>query len=202
MPRSSRPPCQICSTNESKYTCSGCLVVYCSVPCYKDHKANSCGAAARPSENSHPPPLVDEAAQPTSKEELLEDPKPLRALSSLKWPYVPEASAYPDPLERDDPKPLQLRQYEAIAMSPKLRQVIAEHPNLPALLTSIDKLRGHEREQALYKALNVTDPEIVDKSRVVQLEEDVLALRALAEAVEEAVRGDKKNALGLDWGDD
>ncbi len=87
-------------------------------------------------------------------------------------------------------------------MSPKLRQVIAEHPNLPALLTSIDKLRGHEREQALYKALNVTDPEIVDKSRVVQLEEDVLALRALAEAVEEAVRGDKKNALGLDWGDD
>lgn len=40
--------------------------------------------------------------------------KPLRPLTSLKWPYVPEPPAYADPLERDDPKPLQLRQYEAI----------------------------------------------------------------------------------------
>ena len=39
---------------------------------------------------------------------------PLRPLTSLRWPYVPEESAYPDPLKRDDPKPLQLRQYEAI----------------------------------------------------------------------------------------
>lgn len=39
---------------------------------------------------------------------------PLRPLTSLKWPYVPEESAYPDPLKRDDPKPLQLTQYEAI----------------------------------------------------------------------------------------
>lgn len=39
---------------------------------------------------------------------------PLRPLTSLKWPYVPEESAYPDPLKRDDPKPLQMRQYEAI----------------------------------------------------------------------------------------
>jgi hypothetical protein len=39
---------------------------------------------------------------------------PLRPLTSLKWPYVPEESAYPDPLKRDDPKPLQTAQYEAI----------------------------------------------------------------------------------------
>jgi len=39
---------------------------------------------------------------------------PLRPLTSLKWPYVPEESAYPDPLKRDDPKPLQTGQYEAI----------------------------------------------------------------------------------------
>jgi hypothetical protein len=38
----------------------------------------------------------------------------LRPLTSLKWPYVPEVSAYPDPLKRDDPKPLQTVQYEAI----------------------------------------------------------------------------------------
>jgi zinc finger HIT domain-containing protein 3 len=39
---------------------------------------------------------------------------PLRPLTSLKWPYVPDESAYPDPLKRDDPKPLQTAQYEAI----------------------------------------------------------------------------------------
>ena len=39
---------------------------------------------------------------------------PLRPLTSLKWPYLPEESAYPDPLKRDDPKPLQTAQYEAI----------------------------------------------------------------------------------------
>ena len=45
--------------------------------------------------------------------EFEEKPK-LRSLTSLTWPYVPEESAYPDPLKRDDPKPLQLDQYEAI----------------------------------------------------------------------------------------
>lgn len=39
---------------------------------------------------------------------------PLRPLTSLKWPYLPEESAYPDPLKRDDPKALQTAQYEAI----------------------------------------------------------------------------------------
>lgn len=34
-----------------------------------------------------------------------------------------------------------------------------------------------------------------------KLDEDTLALRTLAEAVECAVRGDKLDALGLDWGD-
>ena len=42
---------------------------------------------------------------------------PLRPLTSLKWPYVPEESAYPDPLKRDDPKALQTAQYEAIGSS-------------------------------------------------------------------------------------
>ncbi len=40
--------------------------------------------------------------------------QPLRSLPSLKWPYVPEESPYPDPLERDNLKPLQLRHYKAI----------------------------------------------------------------------------------------
>lgn len=43
--------------------------------------------------------------------------EPLRPLTSLKWPYIPEESAYPDPLKRDDPKVVQLPQYEAIGNS-------------------------------------------------------------------------------------
>jgi hypothetical protein len=42
------------------------------------------------------------------------DEVPLRPLTSLKWPYLPEESAYPDPLKRDDPKALRTAQYEAI----------------------------------------------------------------------------------------
>ena len=56
-------------------------------------------------------------------DEIAED-VPLRPLTSLKWPYVPEASAYADPLKRDDPKPLQLAQYEAIG-SPSFFLVMA-----------------------------------------------------------------------------
>lgn len=48
----------------------------------------------------------------------LQEPKapdrPLRKLSSLKWPYIPDMPSHPDPLTRDDPKPLNLTQYEAV----------------------------------------------------------------------------------------
>ncbi|KAF9647777.1 hypothetical protein BDM02DRAFT_3116494 [Thelephora ganbajun] len=50
----------------------------------------------------------------------IETDKPLRPLTSLKWPYVPDESAYPDPLKRDDPKIVQLSQYEAIGNFPFL----------------------------------------------------------------------------------
>ncbi|KAF9451881.1 hypothetical protein P691DRAFT_756880 [Macrolepiota fuliginosa MF-IS2] len=125
----------------------------------------------------------------------------LRPLTSLKWPYVPEELAYPDPLKRDDPKDLQLRQYEAIATSPKIREILSKHENLPALLTSVDKLRGIEREQALHKALGVTPPDIDGWRKSTEPSEDVLALRELAEVVEAAIRGGDESALGLDWGE-
>jgi hypothetical protein len=71
-------------------------------------------------------------------------------------------------------------------------------------LTSIDKLRGPDRESALQRALGVTLPDITAQARgssSVQPAEDVVALRELAEAIEAAVRGGKQDALGLDWGE-
>jgi acetyl-CoA carboxylase beta subunit len=91
----------------------------------------------------------------------------------------------------------------APATSSAIRTTLAAHPNLPALLTSIDKLRGPDREHALQRALGVTAPEIAVATHAggAELSEDVLALRALAEAVEAAVRSKKEGALGLDWGE-
>lgn len=150
---------------------------------------------------------------------------PLRPLTSLKWPYVPEESAYPDPLKRDDPKPLQLHQYEAIgarhcmpipymflcahfaATSPAVRTALTTHPRLPALLRSLDALRGPAREDALQRALGVSAADVDGDAQAgpaalqEHTEEDVHALRVLAEAVEAAVRGGKGDVLGLDWGD-
>ncbi|KZT71685.1 hypothetical protein DAEQUDRAFT_665388 [Daedalea quercina L-15889] len=170
MPAQKRVSCQICNTSDSKYTCAQCSIVYCSIPCYKTHKDA----------------LTHEASAP------------LRPLTSLKWPYVPEESAYPDPLKRDDPKPLQLHQYEAIATSSTIRRTLAAHPQLPALLRQIDALRGPAREAALEHALGVS---VDEGARAGRSEEDQKALRELAEAVEAAVRGGQEGMLGLDWGD-
>ncbi|KAJ8586178.1 hypothetical protein M405DRAFT_729723 [Rhizopogon salebrosus TDB-379] len=175
MPPPSRNLCNICHECESKYTCAKCrATVYCSVGCYKRHK----------------------------EEETLDDPKPLRSLTSLNWPYVPEESAYPDPLKRDDPRPLQLHQYEAIATSAAVRRVLESNPGLSELLTSVDKLRGPERGDALQRALGVDARQLNhDLLGPQELSEDTRALRQLAEAVEAAVRGGKEGVLGLDWDD-
>jgi hypothetical protein len=66
-------------------------------------------------------------------------------------------------------------------------------------LTSIDKLRGPEREDALQRALGITALEIDGQLRCPELSEDVLALRELAEASEASVRGGNETALGLKW---
>ena len=69
-------------------------------------------------------------------------------------------------------------------------------------MTSIDKLRGPERDEALQRALGITAPEIDDQLRPSNnLSDDILALRELAEAIETAVRGRDQSALGLNWGE-
>ena len=68
-------------------------------------------------------------------------------------------------------------------------------------MTSIDKLRGPERDEALQRALGITAPEIDDQLRSSNLSDDILALRELAEAIETAVRGRDQSALGLNWGE-
>ncbi|KAL1693653.1 hypothetical protein GGG16DRAFT_49140 [Schizophyllum commune] len=189
MPKPSRAKCQICNETESKYTCSVCSIVYCSVPCYKQHKTSTCTAERQASSNAGPPTQLEV--------EVFQDEKPLKPLTSLKWPYVPEESAYPDPLTRDDPKPLSLRQYEGIATSKPLRVLLNEHPGLRDTLRQIDQLRGQERVDALHRALRLNQRDVE-----AEVGEDVLLLRQFAQAVEDAIRGDKQDGLRLQWGDE
>ncbi|CAA7261870.1 unnamed protein product [Cyclocybe aegerita] len=201
-PKSKKPvQCEVCSEQNYKYTCPRCGIIYCSLGCYKKHKESSY------SENNSKAPLstanapVNNEALVRIDEAALADPTPLRPLTSLKWPYVPEESAFPDPLKRDDPKTLQLPQYEAIATSPAIRRILSQQKNLPELLTNIDKLRGPDRDAAIQRALGVTAPEIDNQLHRQELSEEVLAFRELAEAIEAAVRGGNEAALGLNWGD-
>ncbi|TDL24287.1 hypothetical protein BD410DRAFT_820434 [Rickenella mellea] len=206
-----RANCQICNTVQSKYTCSTCRALYCSVACYKQHKSDSCtttGASGKPEDGHNAALLLSETdgemTQTPSllQERPLKEPQKLRPLTSLKWPYIPDESAYPDPLKRDDPKQLSLKQYEAIATSPMIRETLLTSPRLPQLLRSIDNLRGSERYEALQRVLGVTQgvnnsnrPEFADDID----EEDAKALKSFATAIEKAVRGERKDALGLDW---
>ena len=90
------------------------------------------------------------------------------------------------------------------ATSPAIRQALTAYPHLPDLLTSIDKLRGPDREDALQRALGVNVDRLKDPSATKvspNQSEDISALRQLAEAIETAVRGGKAGVLGLDWGE-
>ncbi|KAJ3853329.1 hypothetical protein EV368DRAFT_39159 [Lentinula lateritia] len=197
MSRHSRPgrknqrECNVCKEGEGKYSCSACFLPYCSVACYKKHKE------------------LDENFKHVGVEPSVLDAASLKPLSSLKWPYIAdEEPIYPDPLERNDPKPLRTRHYEAIATSPEVRKALLvpstvsgqpDQPNmtLRALLVSIDKLSGVGRERAIQCALGADDGRINDDLR--QSMSRVLALRTLAEAIEGALRGKTNGTLSLDW---
>jgi hypothetical protein len=87
-----------------------------------------------------------------------------------------------------------------LATSAAVRHALESNPLLPELLTSIDKLRGPEREDALQRALGVDAKQLKnDLLGPQELSDDTRALRQLAEAVEAAVRGGKEDVLGLDW---
>jgi zinc finger HIT domain-containing protein 3 len=83
--------------------------------------------------------------------------------------------------------------------------VFTARPQLKDVLRAVDGLRGAAREEALQRGLGVMPIDTRSRTEAadsgVQLfadEEDRNAFRALAEAVEHAVRGEQ-GGLGLDW---
>lgn len=97
--------------------------------------------------------------------------------------------------------------FSLVATAPTIRAALAANPRLPLLLTSLDKLRGEAREDALQRAVGVSNSggsfpsHQYSDAFAGMTEEDMQSLRRLAEAVETTVRGGKGDVLGLDWGD-
>ncbi|GJJ15541.1 hypothetical protein Clacol_009819 [Clathrus columnatus] len=184
MPRRTEVKCQVCLT----------AVPNCSVLCFKEHKVKDCSLNLQPSTSIQPELNNVTLAEDGETKDLLETAN-LRPLTSLKWPYVPDDSSYEDPLKRDDPKPLKLKDYEAIATSREIRQILASNPGLPALLREVDKLRGKEREETLESLLGVS----LKPPAISVAPGDVDVIKDLAAAIEKSVRGAKHDMLGLDW---
>jgi len=179
--------------------------IYAGLSCAGSSSGNSSGSLTTTSTTPAAPETIAQGntVTPPVKERILGS-QPLRPLTSLNWPYVPEEPAYPDPLKRDDPKPLQLSDYEAIATSATIREILVAHPRLTDSLISIDKLQGPRREDALQRALGINIEHLRDPSDAKispELDEDVIAFRKLAEAIEMEVRGGKEGGLGFDWGE-
>lgn len=53
--------CEVCATNEFKYRCPKCRVVYCSVGCYKAHECKPRPAQPKPVE-----PVKQDATPPSA----------------------------------------------------------------------------------------------------------------------------------------
>lgn len=89
------------------------------------------------------------------------------------------------------------------ASSPAIRAALSSNPCLLPLLRKLDKLRGTEREEALEALLGVTPDRSTSHGQRTAPRtpdsEEVKAFKQLAEAVEQSVREEKANVLGLDW---
>jgi hypothetical protein len=91
-----------------------------------------------------------------------------------------------------------------------VRRTLQENTGLPSLLRKLDALRGPDREEQLHAALGVApgqqsfDLTVGQGSASVASArgyspQEMTMLRALAQAVEGAVRSGKEEELGLDW---
>jgi hypothetical protein len=87
------------------------------------------------------------------------------------------------------------------ATSHAVRAALTGRPKLKDTLQSIDRLRGPAREEALQACLGVSRSDVTSSvgGGIRVGEEEKEAMGELAEAIEAAVRGNREDALGLDW---
>ncbi|WVR06209.1 hypothetical protein IAU60_003239 [Kwoniella sp. DSM 27419] len=168
------PLCQVCNVQPSKYRCSACPTRYCSVPCYKQHKAlheagpshslEDCSVEEVPllgDQASSAAPIAsgDSFAPTVTHPDVQSGPAtepsvPLRRLTALLWPPEPDPSVFTDPLKKEDPKPLRREELLRIATSPRLRTLL-HTTSLPSILTALDALPPSTRHSTLSRLLGL-----------------------------------------------
>ncbi|KAF8322126.1 hypothetical protein DL93DRAFT_2129655 [Clavulina sp. PMI_390] len=198
--------CAVCKEKEQKYTCR-CATPYCSVACYKEHKTQ-CPTIVASEENTKPdiPVLTGEPDSESDPRNSAPASIPLRPLTSLRWPYIPEAASFQDPLTEFDPKPLNIQQYQAIATSSDIRGTLSDNPRLVEILRSLDSLRPNERDVRMQQLLGIVNGnEALDEATLTDEQmDDARAFQSFAAAVQQALRptnedGASSNRRGLDW---
>ncbi|GAA6049060.1 hypothetical protein JCM3770_003867 [Rhodotorula araucariae] len=136
------PACKVCSKADAgKYTCPTDHAPYCSVVCFKKHKAEGCFSSA--AYEPRPRPVVPIADEPRD-----DDDRPRKRLKDLHWPAEPDPTLWDDPLQRDEVKPLRHAELEAVATSPQIRALLAQ-PSIRTPLTRLLAVPHYARTASL-----------------------------------------------------
>ncbi|KAF8326543.1 uncharacterized protein EI90DRAFT_2975601 [Cantharellus anzutake] len=186
------PLCGVCRRDSSKYSCPDCQLKYCSLACFKDHRPACRSASSTDVARSSSLRLPDQAAD-----------VPLKPLSSLRWPFVPEAPSFQDPLSGNDPQPLKLSQFEAIATSNAVRDALASNERLHGLLRVLDSMSPNERNARMRHLLGLGDAGQLDPNKLTETEkEDAESFSIFVAVIQDCISGvdqDGEKYDGLQW---
>ncbi|KAL1216309.1 hypothetical protein V5N11_026787 [Cardamine amara subsp. amara] len=134
--------CEICKKVVSKYKCPSCLLPYCSLACFKNHKETPC---AKPSGESGPSSTEEKPAS-QAKDVPVEKPVLVEAANDTKL----KVSAKEGPMARpivveEENYVLEKAQFEAIASSSEIREALKDEA-LQKLIFSIDSSSNSSKE--------------------------------------------------------
>jgi zinc finger HIT domain-containing protein 3 len=146
---STAPKCQICITADSKYRCPACDTKYCSVACFKQHKAGweasegyeaavACsGKRRRPGDNDEPA-----ASRPPA---LSRQPQPETAVSAKRSRVEPEINEEEEGWQLTEEQKGKLEQLD-------WAKAALRDPTLQALLVKIDEAPDREAELRFHRS--------------------------------------------------
>ncbi|KAI9628392.1 hypothetical protein KEM48_011675 [Puccinia striiformis f. sp. tritici PST-130] len=144
MPKQDRSICGVCNLEKHKYKCPNDQVAYCSVNCFKLHKEQAnCPGTSTKSRSGKPSqePTIDTipSSLTTTATSPKQSVKRLKPLTEVNWPFIDEEklAVLSDPLRKDEIKPIIQREWEEIAMSTDLRELLQTEPDLKELLKTL-----------------------------------------------------------------
>ncbi|WAR52739.1 hypothetical protein PtB15_2B164 [Puccinia triticina] len=165
MKKQDRTICAVCQLEKFKYKCPNDQVPYCSVSCFRVHKEQaSCpGTSSKPTQNpthddikaqvdgSQAQPDHTSSLVPTPPADVIPSGSRLKPLTDLDWPVVDEErlAVFSDPLRKDEIKPIRQHEWEQIATSTSLRDLLTSEPDLRQLLMRVMESNNNPTNKSL-----------------------------------------------------